>query len=133
VLHKPPHKYPKELAGNCLHMGYLSSDFGDHATSHLMQLIPGLHDKTKVEVFCSALSPDDGTTFRAKIAKEAEHFVDLSRVHMLSINTREIAPNLPNALMCEGTHYLPHEWATRAMYLQQEKHTAGANSYFGCF
>jgi len=26
------------------------------------------------------LSPDDGTTFRAKIARESEHFVDLSRV-----------------------------------------------------
>ena len=73
--------------------------------SRLMQSIPGLHDKTKVEVFCYALSPDDGTTFCAKIAREAEHFVDLSRVNMLSINTSEIAPNLPNTLMCEGTHY----------------------------
>jgi hypothetical protein len=96
-----------------------------------MQLIPSLHDKTKIEVFCYALSPDDGTTFRAKIA-EAEHFVDLSRVNMLSINTSEIAPKLPSTLMCEGTLYSPHEWARRAMCLQQEKYTSGANSYFGC-
>jgi len=121
------------MAGNRLHVGYVSSDFGDHAMSHLMQSIPGLHDKTKVEVFCYALSPDDGTIFRAKITREAEHFVDLSRVNMLSINTSEIAPNFPNTLMCEGTHYLRYEWARRAIYLQQGKHTAGANSYFGCF
>ncbi|XP_039287268.1 UDP-N-acetylglucosamine--peptide N-acetylglucosaminyltransferase 110 kDa subunit [Nilaparvata lugens] len=84
VLHKPPYKYPKELAvsgcGPRLRIGYVSSDFGNHPTSHLMQSIPGLHDRTKVEVFCYALSADDGTTFRAKIARESEHFVDLSQV-----------------------------------------------------
>ncbi|XP_021934917.1 UDP-N-acetylglucosamine--peptide N-acetylglucosaminyltransferase 110 kDa subunit [Zootermopsis nevadensis] len=80
VLHKPPYKYPKDLAGNRLRIGYVSSDFGNHPTSHLMQSIPGLHDSTKVEVFCYALSADDGTTFRAKIAREAEHFVDLSQI-----------------------------------------------------
>jgi len=87
--------------------------------------------KTKVEVFCYALSPDDGTTFRAKIAREAESFVDLSQVNMLSINTSEITPKLPNTLMCEGTQYSPHTWARRALHLQQGKYTAGANSYFG--
>lgn len=48
-----------------------------------MQSIPGLHDKQKVEVYCYALSPDDGTTFRAKIARESEHFIDLSQVCVL--------------------------------------------------
>jgi len=45
-----------------------------------MQSIPGLHDREKVEIFCYALSADDGTTFRAKIAREAEHFIDLSQI-----------------------------------------------------
>lgn len=45
-----------------------------------MQSVPGLHDKNRVEIFCYALSPDDGTTFRAKIAREAHHFIDLSQV-----------------------------------------------------
>lgn len=65
-------------------MGYVSSDFGNHPTSHLMQSVPGFHDRSAVEVFCYALSPDDGTSFRAKIAAEAEHFVDLSQVRSLS-------------------------------------------------
>lgn len=41
-----------------------------------------LHNATisLFQVFCYALSPDDGTTFRSKIASEAEHFVDLSQV-----------------------------------------------------
>jgi len=47
-----------------------------------MQSIPGFHDRTRVEIFCYSLSPDDGTTFRAKIARESEHFVDLSQVKL---------------------------------------------------
>ncbi|KAH0954954.1 hypothetical protein HN011_000543 [Eciton burchellii] len=79
VLHKQPYKYPRTISVR-LKIGYVSSDFGNHPTSHLMQSIPGLHDREKVEVFCYALSSDDGTTFRAKIAREAEHFVDLSQI-----------------------------------------------------
>lgn len=65
VLHKQPYKYPSELTSDGrIRIGYVSSDFGNHPTSHLMQSIPGLHDKSRVEIFCYALSPDDGTTFR---------------------------------------------------------------------
>ncbi|XP_043486094.1 UDP-N-acetylglucosamine--peptide N-acetylglucosaminyltransferase 110 kDa subunit isoform X1 [Polistes fuscatus] len=79
VLHKQPFKYPREISNGRLKIGYVSSDFGNHPTSHLMQSIPGLHNRELVEVFCYALSSDDGTTFRAKIARESEHFVDLSQ------------------------------------------------------
>ncbi|XP_076171153.1 O-linked N-acetylglucosamine (GlcNAc) transferase sxc isoform X1 [Ptiloglossa arizonensis] len=79
VLHKQPYKYPREI-GTRLRIGYVSSDFGNHPTSHLMQSIPGLHDRQSVEIYCYALSSDDGTTFRAKIAREAEHFIDLSQI-----------------------------------------------------
>lgn len=45
-----------------------------------MQSIPGLHNRKRAEIFCYALSADDGTAFRAKIEREAEHFVDLSSI-----------------------------------------------------
>ncbi|KAK7503825.1 hypothetical protein BaRGS_00004948 [Batillaria attramentaria] len=80
VLHKPPYQHPKDLGGGRLRIGYVSSDFGNHPTSHLMQSIPGMHDRKKVEVFCYSLSADDSTSFRSKIAVEAEHFIDLSKI-----------------------------------------------------
>lgn len=81
VLHKPPYKYSVVIpSGGRLRIGYISSDFGNHPTSHLMQSLPGLHDRTKMEIFCYSLSPDDGTNFRSKITREAEHFIDLSQV-----------------------------------------------------
>ncbi|XP_054160529.1 UDP-N-acetylglucosamine--peptide N-acetylglucosaminyltransferase 110 kDa subunit-like [Oppia nitens] len=79
VLHRPPNIFKKSLSGR-LRIGYLSSDFGNHPTSHLMQSVPGMHNREKVEIFCYALSADDGTTFRAKVSSESEHFVDLSGI-----------------------------------------------------
>lgn len=81
TLRRPAFKYPTQLAsGGRLRIGFVSSDFCNHPTSHLMQSIPGMHDRSKVEVFCYSLSADDGTLFRRKIAQEADHFVDFSQV-----------------------------------------------------
>ncbi|ULU01181.1 hypothetical protein L3Y34_001504 [Caenorhabditis briggsae] len=66
--------------GQRLKIGYVSSDFGNHPTSHLMQSIPGMHNRERVEVFCYALSVNDGTNFRSKLMAESEHFVDLSQI-----------------------------------------------------
>lgn len=63
-----------------IRIGYVSSDFGNHPTAHLMQSIPGSHDRSKVEVFCYALTPDDGTSYFKKISSESEHFTDLSQI-----------------------------------------------------
>lgn len=54
VLHRPPYDYPKDLKSSRgrLRIGYVSSDFGNHPTSHLMQSIPGFHDRENVEIFC---------------------------------------------------------------------------------
>ena len=60
LLHKPPYSYPKSLkeSGGRLRIGYVSSDFGNHPTSHLMQSVPGFHDSNRVEVcnWCSLSS-----------------------------------------------------------------------------
>lgn len=84
TLHKPGYSFQQLVqpvkGSTRLRIGYVSSDFGNHPTSHLMQSVPGMHDRQNVEVFSYALSPDDGTTFRSKIATESEHFVDLSQI-----------------------------------------------------
>eukprot|EP00041_Stephanoeca_diplocostata_P033651 m.1116883 g.1116883 ORF g.1116883 m.1116883 type:complete len:1270 (+) comp24380_c0_seq5:314-4123(+) len=63
-----------------LRVGYVSSDFKDHPTAHLMQSIPGFHDRSRVEVFCYSLAADDNSHYRKKIEAEAEHFVDVSGI-----------------------------------------------------
>ncbi|KAG8054227.1 hypothetical protein GUJ93_ZPchr0001g30703 [Zizania palustris] len=61
-----------------LRIGYVSSDFGNHPLSHLMGSVFGMHNQDIIEVFCYALSRDDGTEWRQRIRSEAEHFIDMS-------------------------------------------------------
>ncbi|KAL9233417.1 hypothetical protein vseg_008423 [Gypsophila vaccaria] len=61
-----------------LRIGYVSSDFGNHPLSHLMGSVFGMHNREHVEVFCYALSPNDGTEWRHRTQTETEHFVDVS-------------------------------------------------------
>ncbi|XP_038726092.1 probable UDP-N-acetylglucosamine--peptide N-acetylglucosaminyltransferase SEC [Tripterygium wilfordii] len=80
----PPFNHPasvpvkQEGGSERLRIGYVSSDFGNHPLSHLMGSIFGMHNRENVEVFCYALSPNDGTEWRQRIQSEAEHFIDVS-------------------------------------------------------
>ena len=82
ALRKQPYDFShfKKEKPRRIKIGYVSSDFGNHPTSHLMQSVPGMHNRDKVEIFCYALSPNDGTKFRSKIEQEADCFIDLSSV-----------------------------------------------------
>ncbi|CAL5436170.1 unnamed protein product [Camellia sinensis] len=64
----------------CRHARYVSSDFGNHQLSHLMGSVFGMHNRENVEVFCYALSPNDGTEWRLRIQTKAGHFLDVSSV-----------------------------------------------------
>ncbi|KAF3456705.1 hypothetical protein FNV43_RR01359 [Rhamnella rubrinervis] len=80
----PPFNYPAPLPikgegrSGRLRVGYVSSDFGNHPLSHLMGSVFGMHNRENVEVFCYALSANDGSEWRLRIQSEAEHFIDVS-------------------------------------------------------
>ncbi|KAL9162279.1 hypothetical protein ABFS82_07G079400 [Erythranthe guttata] len=80
----PPFTHPPLLPvrgggrNSRLRIGYVSSDFGNHPLSHLMGSVFGMHDRENVEIFCYALSPNDGTEWRLRIQSEVEHFIDVS-------------------------------------------------------
>ncbi|CAH9125216.1 unnamed protein product [Cuscuta epithymum] len=77
--HPPPFPLIKGGGRNSrLRVGYVSSDFGNHPLSHLMGSVFGMHDRESVEVFCYALSQNDGTEWRLRIQSEVEHFIDVS-------------------------------------------------------
>ena len=80
ILHKPKYDFSHLNYSGTLKIGYVSSDFGNHPTSHLMQSVPGMHSRKNVLVYCYALSANDGTNFRSKIQDECDVFVDFSQV-----------------------------------------------------
>jgi protein O-GlcNAc transferase len=61
-------------------IGYLSSDFGNHATAHLMLSLFGLHNRDEFEIFCYSYGKDDGSHYRAQIQHDCDKFVDISRL-----------------------------------------------------
>ncbi len=73
------HGMPAAAAGASgrLRIGYWSYDLRNHATAHLMRTVFGLHDRARFEVFTYSYGPDDGSHYRAQIASESDHFVDL--------------------------------------------------------
>ncbi len=58
-------------------IGYLSGDFRNHAVSHLMLGLFGLHDRRTFRVCCYSYGPDDGSEYRERIKRDADKFVDI--------------------------------------------------------
>lgn len=66
---------PLPRAGR-LRIGYLSNDLHDHATSHLIAELFGLHNREDFEVFVYSYGPDDQSAIRARMKEGAEHWVE---------------------------------------------------------
>ncbi|GMH33160.1 hypothetical protein BSKO_00994 [Bryopsis sp. KO-2023] len=99
-LAHPPAK-PLE-SGQRLRVAYVSSDFGNHPLSHLMASVFGLHNRSKVEVFCYALTASDGSEWRQKIENEAEHFLDVASWNAVDIAGKISADGIHIAINLNG-------------------------------
>ncbi len=69
-----PHKKRHER----LRVGYLSSDFKNHATAFLMIDMLEAHDRSRFEIFGLSYGVDDNSPMRARVAGSFEHFVELA-------------------------------------------------------
>ena len=73
---------PAPPAANRLRIGYVSSDFRNHATTHLCVGLFGRHDRSRFEVTAYSFGPGDGSVYRRRIEAESEHFVDISALSL---------------------------------------------------
>ncbi|WOD17920.1 O-linked N-acetylglucosamine transferase, SPINDLY family protein [Paraburkholderia kirstenboschensis] len=65
-------------AGARIRVGYLSSDFCNHATMHLMAGLFECHDRERFEVFAYDSSPPDVSAYRQRFLRAVEHHVDIT-------------------------------------------------------
>lgn len=63
-----------------LRIGYVSNDFRNHATSHLMRSLFSLHNRTNWEIFAYSCGQDDQSNYRSHIINSCEHFQDISEL-----------------------------------------------------
>jgi len=61
-----------------LKIGYVSADFRNHPTAHLMRGLFRRHDRKRFEIYVYALCKDDNSDYYRQIKADAEQFVDLT-------------------------------------------------------
>jgi predicted O-linked N-acetylglucosamine transferase (SPINDLY family) len=61
-----------------IRVAYLSADFHDHATAHLMAELFERHDRSQFEVWGVAFDSDDGGAMRRRLVAGFDKFVDVS-------------------------------------------------------
>ena len=71
------HARPTGGSGRRLRVGYLSADFHEHVTAHVMVEVFELHDRRRVETFAYSYGPAEPSSIRSRLEHAFEHFVDL--------------------------------------------------------
>jgi predicted O-linked N-acetylglucosamine transferase (SPINDLY family) len=61
-----------------LKIGYVSADFREHPTAHLMRSLFRTHDRRRFEIYTYSLRGDDGSAYHRQIRDDSDQFVDLS-------------------------------------------------------
>ena len=79
-LNKPFRFSKKKTLKERLIIGYVSNDFYDHATMHLMLGVLREHDKTRFKVNCYSYGKDDHSDIREKAINFSDKFVDISKL-----------------------------------------------------
>jgi protein O-GlcNAc transferase len=71
-----------------LKLAYLSYDFNDHPTAHLVEGLFAHHRPSRVNAVCYNYGKDDGSSYRKHIAEMAHGFVELSDLSHIEAATR---------------------------------------------
>jgi protein O-GlcNAc transferase len=71
-----------------IRVGYLSGDFHQHATSHLMAGLFERHDRARFEVIAYSYGPDDNSPMRTRLDRAFDRFVDIRDMSHLEAAAR---------------------------------------------
>ena len=66
-----------EQGSRKIRLGYLSNDFQDHATAHLLVEVLEAHARADFEVFAYSFGADDGQPMRRRVVAACDRFVDI--------------------------------------------------------
>ena len=78
----------ERMASERITIGYLSADFQEHATAHLISELIELHDRSRFRVIGYSYGADDGGAARARLRGAFDSFVDLEDVSHASAAER---------------------------------------------
>lgn len=101
-------------------VGYLSADFHDHATAHLISELFELHDRSRFRIIGYSCGADDGSDARARLRRAFDSFVDLEHTSHASAAARIRADKVDILVDLKGytTHARPEILALRPAPIQ---------------
>lgn len=67
----------RRSASKPITIGYLSNNFHDHPTAHLMLGLFGLHDRNRFQINCYSCGKADDSFYRRRIRRDCDKFVDM--------------------------------------------------------
>lgn len=73
---------------NRIRIGYVSPDFREHLNARLTLPIYRLHDRSRFEVACYSVHPDDGSDIRKRVVEAADRFEEVSGLGSAEIAER---------------------------------------------
>lgn len=79
--------FPPRRPGR-LRIGYVSSDFRDHATSRLLVETLEHHDRERFEMFGFALNSSDGSALGRRVCAAFEHFIQVANLPVHEVAAR---------------------------------------------
>lgn len=68
-----------------IHVGYLSADFHEHATSYLTAELFEVHDKSRFEITGISFGPATASPMRSRVSAAMDHFVDVRALSDLEV------------------------------------------------
>jgi predicted O-linked N-acetylglucosamine transferase (SPINDLY family) len=71
-----------------LRVGYLSSDFRNHAVAQLAVGVFESHDRSRFETYAFSTGPDDGSELRRRTERSFEHFLQVAALSDVAIASR---------------------------------------------
>ncbi len=78
ILPMPPAGNTAPREGRRLRVGYLSSDFQEHAAAYLIADVIEHHDRSRFETFAYSYGPQDNSAMRQRLLLAFDHFVDIA-------------------------------------------------------
>lgn len=97
----PPISAPA-LDKNRVRIGYLSADFYNHATAHLLSEMLELQDRSRFEIFLYCHSPEDGSHWQSRIRAAADHYCDVRQLSDQAVAERMRTDALDIAVDLKG-------------------------------
>jgi protein O-GlcNAc transferase len=85
-----------------LTIGYLSSDFHDHATAHLMLSVFGLHNREYFKINCYSYGPVDQSNYRQQIIDQSDQFIDIRELSHIDAARRIYADKVDILIDLKG-------------------------------